>query len=237
MPLKDRKVIVTGGPTREWIDPVRYISNPSSGRMGVAIAEEASKRAGEALFIHGPMQGSLLKDLNFRTVAIETTNELLDAVVKELTSNTVLIMAAAPADYAPAEKSTIKLKKDKDELVLKLKKNPDILKSIAAMRKNNFSLKNIFAVGFAAETNNLEEYALGKLKEKDLEMICVNDVSRKDAGFGIDTNIVTIYTKAGEKIELPLLSKQDTAKRILDYVEAGLSKMSSGYLSQKNSSQ
>lgn len=225
MPLKDRKVIVTGGPTREWLDPVRFISNPSSGRMGVAIAEEAVNRGAETVFIHGPISRELIDRAEYRCVGIQTTVELLDAVKKELTQNTVLIMAAAPADYTPVQKSDVKIKKTGDELTIHLKKNPDILKTIAAMKQANFSLKNIFMVGFAAETNDIEKYALGKLKEKDLDMICLNDVGQKDAGFSVDTNIITIFTRQGEKMELPLQSKQDVAARILDCVETGLTRM------------
>ncbi len=230
MPLKDKKMIITGGPTIEALDPVRFISNRSSGKMGRALADAASRRAAETVFIHGPVHESLLHDAEFRTVSIESTEDLLHAVKSELTPASVLIMAAAPADYRPAEKSRIKIKKKSEELTLHLVQNPDILKNIASMKKNNFALNGVFLVGFAAETNNIEEYALGKLREKDLDMICVNDVGRKDAGFGKDTNIVTIFTRKGERIELPLMSKHDTAERILDCVEDALGKMSSGFL-------
>ncbi len=230
MPLKDKKLIITGGPTIEALDPVRFISNRSSGKMGKALADAASKRAAETVFIHGPVHESLLHDAEFRTVPVESTEDLLRAVKRELTSSSVLVMAAAPADYRPAEKSEIKIKKKSDEMTLRLVKNPDILKTVASMKQNNFTFKGVFLVGFAAETNNIEEYALDKLREKDLDMICVNDVGRKDAGFGKDTNIVTIFTRNGERIELPLMSKLDTAERILDCVEQALGKMASGYL-------
>ncbi|HON78687.1 MAG TPA: phosphopantothenoylcysteine decarboxylase [Spirochaetota bacterium] len=232
MPLKDRKVIVTGGPTREWLDPVRFISNPSSGRMGVAIAEEAVNRGAETVFVHGPINSDLVERAEYRCVAIQTTVDLLEAVKKELTQNSVLIMAAAPADYTPVQKSDVKIKKTGDELTIHLKKNPDILKTIAAMKQANFSLKNIFVVGFAAETNDIERYALGKLKEKDLDMICLNDVGQKDAGFSVDTNIITIFTRQGEKMELPLQSKQDVAARILDCVETGLTRMGTSLITE-----
>ncbi|MCP4726331.1 MAG: phosphopantothenoylcysteine decarboxylase, partial [bacterium] len=101
MPLKNKKVIVAGGPTREWLDPVRFISNSSSGKMGIAIADEAVKRAGEVVFIHGPIDNTLLKDKHFRIVPIETTADLLNSVLNEITNNSVLVMAAAPADYTP----------------------------------------------------------------------------------------------------------------------------------------
>ncbi len=226
MPLKNRKIIITGGPTREWLDPVRFISNSSSGKMGIAIADEASKRAREVVLIHGPIEKALIKDKDYRLVSIESTVDLLDAVLNEITPNSVLVMAAAPADYTPMEKSEIKIKKDLDDdgLVLRLKKNPDILRHVARTRVDDSSLPDMFVVGFAAETNNIEEYALKKLKEKKLDMICLNDVSRSDAGFATDTNAIIIFTKNEEKIELPLLLKEEAAGRILDHVEKELQK-------------
>ena len=232
MPLKDKKIIVTGGPTREWLDPVRFISNPSSGKMGICLAQEASGRAGETVFIHGPIDTSLLRDMPFRSVAVESTSDLLEAVVREITPETVLVMAAAPGDYAPDKKSPVKIKKDEGEMVLRLKKNPDILKTISAMRETTFSLRNLFLVGFAAETNDVEEYARRKLSEKKLEMICVNDVSRKDSGFGTDTNIITIFFKSGQKIELPILKKEEVAVRILDIVEEELGRINVSLLTE-----
>lgn len=224
MPLRDRKVIVTGGPTLEALDPVRFISNRSTGKMGKAIADEAYQRAREIVFIHGPMHESLLENAPYPMIGIESTSELLDAVISELRPDCVLIMAAAPADYRPAEKSPVKIKKKDDDLTLRLVKNPDILKTVAEIRRKNVALRNMFLVGFAAETDNIENYAMGKLAEKDLDMICVNDVGRKDAGFGVDTNIVTIFTRWGDRLELPLLSKKETASRIIDCVEEGIIK-------------
>lgn len=224
MPLRDRKVIVTGGPTLEFFDPVRFISNRSTGKMGKAIADAAHLKAREVVFIHGPMHESLLENSPYGMVGIESTTEMLNAVISELRPDCVLVMAAAPADYRPAEKSAFKIKKKEDELELRLVKNPDILKTVADIRMKNDTLRNMFLVGFAAETDNIENYAMGKLAEKDLDLICVNDVSRRDAGFGVDTNIMTIYSRWGDRLELPLLSKKDTASRIIDCVEAGIIK-------------
>ncbi len=224
MPLRDRKVIVTGGPTVEPLDPVRFISNRSTGKMGRAIADAAYMRAREVVFIHGPMHESLLEHTPYRMVEIESTVELLDAVLSELQPDCVLIMAAAPADYRPAEKSPVKIKKKEEELTLRLVKNPDILKTVADIRGKNSALRNMFLVGFAAEMENIENYAMRKLVEKDLDFICVNDVGRHDAGFGVDTNIVTIFSRWGERLELPLLSKKDIALRIIDCVEEGITK-------------
>ncbi len=230
MPLRDRKIIVTGGPTREWIDPVRYISNASSGKMGIALAEAAVLRSKQAIFIHGPIDNSLLKNINFRSMQVETTDDLLNAVLNELTPDCVLIMAAAPADYRPAEKSRIKIKKENssDGLVLSLKKNPDILRAVAEQKSKVSSLRGIFVAGFAAETDNTESNALKKLSAKNLDMICLNDVTQKDAGFGADTNLITIFSRSRgqvnpvNKINLPLLSKAEAANKILDQIEIEL---------------
>lgn len=218
MLLKDRKVIVTGGPTREWLDPVRFISNPSTGRMGVAIAEAAHERARETVFIHGPMDSRLFEEKPFRIEEVESTSDMLEAVLKELEDGALLIMSAAPADYTAGEPSENKIKKSGDELVLTLKKTPDILKNVAIKRKEN-GWDNLFVVGFAAETTNVEEYALGKLRDKNLDMICLNDVSRKGAGFGSETNIIVIYNRDGRSIKLPILSKRDVAEKIFDRIE------------------
>ena len=222
MLLKNRKIIVTGGPTREWLDTVRFLSNPSTGKMGIAIADEACMRSREVVFIHGPIDKSLLRDKAYKIISVETTVDLLNAVVGEITHDSVLIMAAAPADYTPLEKSATKIKKKNDEPVLILKLNPDILKEVSRIRENNQSLKNIFVVGFAAETEKLDVYALKKLNEKNLDMICLNDVSRRDAGFGTDTNVITIFKKEGNRIELPLLSKREVACKIMNHIEKEL---------------
>lgn len=219
--LINRKIIVTGGPTREWIDPVRFISNPSSGKMGIALADAAHASGAETLFIHGPINIDLLKEKEYRMVSVESTADLLRAVMEEITEGSVLIMSAAPADYTPTEKSRIKIKKGSDEMVLSLKKTPDILKNVAMLR-NKGTVKNIFVVGFAAETHDIENYALGKLKDKNLDMICLNDVSAQGAGFGAETNIITIYKRNGVKIELPVMTKSEVAARIIKEIETEL---------------
>jgi phosphopantothenoylcysteine decarboxylase / phosphopantothenate---cysteine ligase len=221
MLLNERKVIVTGGPTREWIDPVRFISNPSTGKMGAAIAEASSPRARETVFIHGPVGNDLVAGKRYRCVPVDTTAEMLSAVVGELAEKCVLIMAAAPADYSPAHRSERKVKKSSGSITLELNKTPDILREVAAIRSAG-RIRNIFTVGFAAETDNIEEYALKKLSEKNLDMICLNDVSQKGAGFGTDTNIITIFIKDGSRIELPMITKLEVADRILDEIEKRL---------------
>ena len=228
MLLRERKAVVTGGPTREWLDPVRFISNPSSGKMGVALADECLTRARDTVLIHGPIDAGLVANKKYRCLRVETTDEMLAAVRGEIEENAVLIMSAAPADYSPVVRAEHKIKKSAGTISLELKKTPDILREIALMKKEGV-IHNLFTVGFAAETNNIVEYALKKLDEKSLDMICLNDVTKRGAGFGIDTNIITIYMKDGSRVELPMISKRDAAVRILDEVAARLPK----YLSQR----
>ena len=130
-------------------------------------------------------------------------------------------MSAAPADYTPADKSPVKIKKNSDELVLTLKRTPDILKAVAAFRAEG-RVKDVFVVGFAAETNDIEDYALEKLQTKNLDMICLNDVSARGAGFGTDTNIITIYKKNGGKVCLDMMAKHEAARKILEEIEVAL---------------
>ena len=218
MLLKDRKLIVTGGPTREWLDPVRFISNPSTGKMGVAIADEGEKRCRETVFIHGPIDERLYVGKPYRSVAVDTTQEMLDAVMSELEEGAVLVMSAAPADYRAIEISENKIKKEGEEITISLQKTPDILKNVAEKRKQG-GLEQIFVVGFAVETTNVEEYAIGKLRDKNLDMICLNDVSKKGAGFASETNIVVIYNRDEVAIKLPILPKNDVAVKIFDRIE------------------
>ena len=228
MLLRERKAVVTGGPTREWLDPVRFISNPSSGKMGVALADECLTRARDTVLIHGPIDAGRVANKKYRCLRVETTDEMLAAVRGEIEENAVLIMSAAPADYSPVVRAEHKIKKSAGTISLELKKTPDILREIALMKKEGV-IHNLFTAGFAAETNNIVEYALKKLDEKSLDMICLNDVTKRGAGFGIDTNIITIYMKDGSRVELPMISKRDAAVRILDEVAARLPK----YLSQR----
>lgn len=221
MLLKESKVIITGGPTREWIDPVRYISNASSGKMGIALADAALELGRETVFIHGPIDASLLKDKKYRTISVDSTEDMLNVVLSEVGENSILVMAAAPADYAPIEKVKEKMKKADGEITLHMRKTPDILKNVAKFRVDQ-GIKNIFVAGFAAETTETEKYAKGKLLEKNLDMICLNDVSKEGAGFGTDTNIMTLFFKDSSKVELPILTKKDVAKEIFRYIESQL---------------
>jgi phosphopantothenoylcysteine decarboxylase/phosphopantothenate--cysteine ligase len=204
--LVKEKVIVTAGPTREYLDPVRFISNRSSGRMGYAIASAALRRGAQVTLISGHSSLNPAKGVNF--ISVETAADMLGAVNKELNLSTVLIMSAAVSDFRPAEKHKKKIEKS-GELLLRLNKTPDILSEIG--KKKN----RPFIIGFAAETGGRIERAEKKLKEKNMDMIIFNDVTEAGSGFDVDTNRVVIIDKE-KKIELPLLSKNSVADAILD---------------------
>lgn len=205
--LEGKRVVVTAGPTRERIDPVRYISNFSSGKMGYAIAEEALKLGAAVTLITGPV--SLTPPQGAKVVSVESTEEMYRAVIKEYNNADIVIKAAAVSDYLPQEYMPNKMKKQKDEWSITLVKNRDILKELGKKKTHQF------LIGFAAETDHVEQYALDKLKNKNLDMIVANDVSMEGAGFGSDTNIVTIFKKDGSKRALEKLSKNKVAIEIL----------------------
>jgi phosphopantothenoylcysteine decarboxylase/phosphopantothenate--cysteine ligase len=213
-----RRFIITGGPTREWIDPVRFISNPSTGKMGTALAIAAREFSDDVIFIHGPMHKSDLKELGDNHILIETTTDMRNAVISAIIPGSVIIMSAAPADYAPDHIEKIKIKKGADFINLSLKKTPDILMEIAEIRNSNPSLENLFVAGFAAETNNVENYAKEKLVSKRLEMICVNNILEPGAGFASDTNIITVYHKNGSIFHLEKMSKNNIANEIMKII-------------------
>lgn len=204
--LVKEKIIVTAGPTREYLDPVRFISNRSSGRMGYAIASAAFRRGAEVTLISGPSSLNQPKGVNF--ISVETAEDMLNAVNKELYSSTVLIMSAAVSDFMPAEKSRDKIEKS-GKLSLMLNPAPDIISEVGKKRKKPF------IIGFAAETGMKTERAKTKLKEKNMDMIIFNDVTEAGSGFDVDTNKVIIIDKEKE-IEFPLMSKNSVADAILD---------------------
>lgn len=212
--LLGKKVIVTAGPTIEPLDPVRYMTNHSSGKMGYSIAKEAADRGAEVILISGPTSITPPKEVKF--VQVNTTEDMLNAVSMHFDSCDVLIKSAAPADYRPETVSPVKIKKkedEKDELVIKYVKNPDIAAYFGNQKKNQVM------VGFAAETGNLDEYAMEKLKKKNLDFIVANDVTKEGAGFNVDTNIVTILDKNGGKESYPMMNKREVARVILDKVK------------------
>lgn len=213
--LSEKKVVITAGPTMEPLDPVRYMTNHSSGKMGYSIAKEAATRGAEVVLISGPT--SIIPPRGIELIKVKTTEDMLNAVDKYFHSCDVLIKSAAPVDYRPETVSSTKIKKkenEKDELIIKYVKNPDIAAHFGKQKKNQIM------VGFAAETNNLDEYAMEKLKKKNLDFIVANDVTKEGAGFNSDTNIVTIIDKEGNKNTYPMMNKREVAKVILDRVKS-----------------
>ncbi len=209
--LDGLKILITAGPTIEPIDPVRFISNHSSGKMGYSIAKEAVKRGADVVLVSGPT--SLEKPKGVDLVSVRTTQEMFDAVGEYFPDCQILIKAAAPSDYRPKDFSNKKIKKRQNEsnsLDIQMVKNPDIVKHYGNMKKNQI------VIGFAAETDNLEKYAEEKMKEKNLDFIVANDVTVEGAGFKGDTNIVTIIENTGAFNSYPLMSKDMVASLILD---------------------
>jgi len=204
------RMIVTAGPTRESIDPVRYISNHSSGKMGYAVARAAHERGADVLLISGPVGIECPEGV--KLVSTATAEEMCKAVLDNFGNCDVVVMAAAVADYRPAEVSETKIKKNDDEMVLRLVRTPDILKKLGTIKGNRI------LVGFSAETDHLTDNAMKKLESKNLDMIVANDVTMEGAGFGTDTNIIKIIKRDGTVIDLPLMSKLEAAHRILDEV-------------------
>ncbi|MBI5640354.1 MAG: bifunctional phosphopantothenoylcysteine decarboxylase/phosphopantothenate--cysteine ligase CoaBC [Nitrospirae bacterium] len=205
--LEHEKIVVTAGPTREYLDPVRFISNRSSGKMGFAIAKAARNRGADVTLISGPT--SLAAPAGMRFIQVETALEMAEAVEKEVRSGaSALIMAAAVADFSPSEKSGTKIEKA-GELLIRLRQTPDIISSVAAGKGKPF------IIGFAAETGARVERAREKMKKKKMDMVVFNDVTEAGAGFDLDTNRVTIIDKKGET-GLELMSKDSVAEAILD---------------------
>jgi len=210
-PLSGKKVIVTAGPCREAIDPVRFISNRSSGKMGYALAREAELLGGTVTLISGPT--ALPDPERMRVVKVETTEQMAQAVTAELPGADYLIMAAAPADYRPAHTAEQKMKKGSDGITLELTPTIDILKQVSTIRKTGQII-----VGFSLETENDVENSRRKLTEKRLDYIVVNNAVEPGAGFDVDTNRVTVLSKDGEVVRMEPASKDAVAKRIWEYL-------------------
>lgn len=213
--LSGKRILVTAGPTREALDPVRYITNHSSGKMGYAIAEAAAEEGAEVILVSGPTQLDTPKGV--KRISVVSTQEMFDAVMANLDVDAV-IKAAAPADYKPTDYSEEKIKKTDGDLSIRFEKNPDILKRVGELKTNQF------LVGFAAETHHVEAYAKKKLVEKNLDLIVANDVTAEGAGFNGDTNIVTIYDRSGDVFKYDCMEKSEVAKVILDKVIERLQK-------------
>lgn len=209
--LEGLRVMVTAGPTREALDPVRYISNRSSGKMGYAIAKAAMERGANVTLLTGPV--SLTPPAGVNVVPFMTTQDLLDAALAHVNEQDVIIQSAAPADYRAKEIAPQKMKKQGGaDMVIELVENPDVAATLGKNKRED----QIF-VGFAAETNDVLAHAQGKLVKKNLDMIVANDVTAPGAGFDVNTNIVTLITKEGMNA-LPLMSKDDVADEILSAV-------------------
>jgi phosphopantothenoylcysteine decarboxylase/phosphopantothenate--cysteine ligase len=210
--LAGERFVITVGATREEIDPVRFISNRSSGRMGFALAEAAMKRGGEVTVVAGIT--TVEPPAGVKVVRALSAAEMDQAVAHESQSASVFIGAAAIADYRPAQRADQKIKKTEDSLTLTLERTPDILSNVAASRRNG-----LLVIGFAAETENVIDNARAKLHNKKLDAIVANDVTRHDSGFDSRTNAITIITaQNNDPVELPTLSKREAADRILDVI-------------------
>lgn len=213
--LVGRTIMITAGPTREEIDPVRYISNHSSGKMGYALARAASRRGAHVILVSGPT--SQPAPCGVEMVYVASACEMQAAVLSRVNRCDVVIKAAAVADYRPVERKMVKIKKQSDTMSIELLKNPDILAELGAMEPRPY------LVGFAAETDKLAEYAAKKMREKNLDMIVANDVSQSDAGFSVDTNRALLLFRDGRSEDCPLMSKDVLAEKILDSIVAELS--------------
>lgn len=207
--LINKKVLVTAGPTREDIDPVRYITNRSSGKMGYAIARAARNRGAEVTLISGSSNLTPPQGVNF--IRVHSADDMYNEVMKYYDYMDIVIKSAAVSDYRPVSVNSNKIKKSDNDMSIKLVKNTDILFELGKLKKSQI------LVGFAAETNNLDKYANNKLISKNLDMIVANDVTMENSGFDIDTNTVKIFCKNGEVSELPNMSKEEVAYIILDY--------------------
>lgn len=214
--LEGKTVLITAGPTYEAIDPVRFIGNHSSGKMGFSLAEEASKRGAKVILISGP-SSQTTDDKNIEIHKVTSAREMLNKVFEFYDRVDIGIASAAVADYAPKEVAKEKIKKNDDNLTIELVKNPDILKTMGEKKTHQF------LVGFALETQNEEENAKGKLEKKNLDMIVLNSLRDEGAGFKNDTNKIKIFTRT-EKKEFNLKSKDKVAVDILDFVESQLLK-------------
>lgn len=209
--LAGKKVLITAGPTVEAIDPVRYLSNHSSGKMGYAIAEAARDAGAEVVLISGPV--SLKPPAGVQRVDVVSAEEMKEEVLHYLPNMDVIIKAAAVADYRPKVVAQQKIKKTSTEMTLVLEKTDDIALEIGRRK-----LPHQLFIGFAAETENVQENAKGKLKRKGMDLIVVNDVTQPGAGFGVDTNIVTIFDHNGVVAALPQLSKVEVARRMISLI-------------------
>jgi phosphopantothenoylcysteine decarboxylase/phosphopantothenate--cysteine ligase len=217
--MKGKKILITAGPTYEKIDPVRFIGNYSSGKMGFALANECAQRGAQVELVCGPVSSSMqVHHPNIHRIDVESAQEMYEACKERYPSMDSAILCAAVADYAPETRADQKIKRTGDDLVIRLKPNPDIAASLGQIKKEGQTL-----VGFALETNDEESNAQAKLKKKNFDFIVLNSLKDKGAGFQTDTNKITIITAEGKK-DYPLKSKVEVAKDIVDELSALISK-------------
>ena len=209
--LKGKKVLITAGPTYEAIDPVRFIGNHSSGKMGVAIAEEMKNRGANVTLVLGPSNINVSE--NIEVIKVKSANEMYDACINHFEKTDIAVMSAAVADYTPVSTASQKIKKNENTFNIELTKTKDILKSLGEKKKNKQIL-----VGFALETNNEKEYALKKLQTKNADMIVLNSLNDAGAGFGYDTNRITIFDKHNNEYKFDTKSKKEVAKDIVNTI-------------------
>ncbi|QOY34413.1 bifunctional phosphopantothenoylcysteine decarboxylase/phosphopantothenate--cysteine ligase CoaBC [Anaerobacillus isosaccharinicus] len=209
--LAEKKVLVTAGPTQEKLDPVRYLTNHSSGKMGYAIAEEAANRGAHVILVSGPTNIQPPANVTFNQVT--SAEDMFEKVMAYYNEMDVVVKSAAVADYRPKRVSDQKIKKQPNDLAIEMERTTDILKTLGEQKKHQL------LIGFAAESEQLEFYAQDKLKRKNLDMIVGNNIALAGAGFQGDTNIVTIFKKDGTSLLLPLMSKKEVASNLLNEIE------------------
>jgi phosphopantothenoylcysteine decarboxylase/phosphopantothenate--cysteine ligase len=213
MQLSGKKILITAGPTREPIDPVRYISNFSTGKMGIALADEMSKLGAEVTLVKGPTQVKAVSE-KVKNIEVTTAQQMYEACLQYFGENDVIIFAAAVADYTPKHPATTKIKKKEDDYVLELVKTTDIACEMGKLKK-----PGQITVGFALETDNEMENAISKLHRKNLDMIVLNSLQDEGAGFQHDTNKITIVDKSGNVVKFELKSKTEVAGDIIEYIQ------------------
>ncbi len=208
-----KNILITAGPTHEAIDPVRFIGNHSSGKMGHALAEAFAAKGAQVVVVEGPVPNPLNRS-DIRTIRVSSAEEMYVACIDEFPSADIAILAAAVADFTPSTKALQKIKKETSDLTLELTRTKDILKTLGTLKKQNQLL-----VGFALETENEKANAYSKLKAKNADLIVLNSLNDEGAGFGVDTNKVTILTKHGKEIESPIKTKKDVALDIIEQIK------------------
>lgn len=208
-----KKILITAGPTYERIDPVRFIGNHSSGKMGIALASEFTNRGATVTLVIGPSNQNISATIS-KTIRVKSAEEMYTACLAEFSFSDIAIMSAAVADYTPVNASDQKIKKNDSTFTIEMQKTKDILGHLGSVKS-----VNQLVVGFALETNNEREYALGKLKSKNADLIVMNSLNNKGAGFGVDTNKVTMFHASGKEFDFALKSKKDVAKDIADVIK------------------